>query len=100
MSVSSNIRRETTESHAAQQMHSTLGPDIEVGQLSNTNLTGQLPSELNAEGTVDTVAEEVESADELVAETDDQTGPSQAEIDENTRASWGQAPAEGTPVAE
>lgn len=98
MSVSSNIRRESTESHAAQQMHSTLGP--EIGQLSDTNLTSELPSKQNAEGTLDTVADEVESADELVAETDDKTGPSQAEIDENTRASWGQAPIEGTHVAD
>ena len=100
MSVSSNIRKESTESNAAQQMHSTMGTHPDLAQLNDKDLTNELPSKLNAEGTIDTVADEVKSADELVAETDNSTGPSQAEIDENTRASWGQAPAEGTHVTD
>ena len=98
MSVSSNIRKESTESNAAQQMHSTMGMHPDLAQLNDKDLTNDLPSKLNEEGAGSTVAEDVESADELVAEADD--SPSQAEIDENTRASWGQAPAEGTHVAD
>jgi hypothetical protein len=98
MSVSSNIRKESTESNAAQQMHSPMGIHPDLAQLNDIGLSNDLPSKLNEEGASKTVADDVESADELVAETDDQTGPSQADIDENTRASWGQAPAEGTHV--
>ncbi|MBO0932127.1 hypothetical protein [Fibrella aquatilis] len=97
MSVSSNIRKESTESNAAQQMHSTMGTHPDLAQLNDKDLTNELPSKLNSEGVNDSVADDVESADELVAETDD-NGPSQADIDENTRASWGQAPAEATHV--
>lgn len=98
MSVSSNIRKESTESNAAQMMHSTMGTHPDLAQLNDKDLTNELPSKQNAEGTLDTVADDVAATDELVSETDAQTGPSQAEIDENTRASWGQAPAEGTYV--
>ncbi|MBO0938925.1 hypothetical protein J2I47_20400 [Fibrella sp. HMF5335] len=97
MSVSSNIRKESTESNAAQMMHSTMGTHPDLAQLNDKDLTNELPSKLNSEGVADSVADDVESADEMVAETD-ANGPSQAEIDENTRASWGQAPVEGTHV--
>ena len=98
MSVSSNIRKESTESNAAQMMHSPMGTHPDLAQLNDRDLTNELPSKQNAEGALDTVADDVETADEMVSEADG--SPSQAEIDENTRASWGQAPAEPTHVAD
>lgn len=89
MSVSSNIRKESTESNAAQQMHSPMGLHPELSQLNDKSLDNELPSRLNDEANDTTVAEDVAEVQNTIAETD---GPSQADIDENTRASWGQAP--------
>ena len=77
MSVSSNIRKESTESHAAQQMHSTMGnsPDGGMAQLNDKNLDNELPSRLNDRADGTTVAEDVEAIDEVVAENDDTTQP-------------------------
>lgn len=75
MSVSSNIRKESTESHAAQQMHSTMGTDPNVGQLNDKNLDNELPSRLNDQANGTTVADDVEAIDEMIAEDDD-TQPS------------------------
>ncbi|QJW90973.1 hypothetical protein HNV11_17115 [Spirosoma taeanense] len=46
MSVSSNSRKESTESNAAQEMHSTMGihPDLGLAQLNDKNLENDLPS--------------------------------------------------------
>ena len=44
MSVSSNSRKESTESNAAQQMHNTMGIHPALGQLNDQNLVNDLPS--------------------------------------------------------
>lgn len=75
MSVSSNIRKESTESHAAKQMHSTMGTDPNVAQLNDKNLDNELPSRLNDRANGTTVAEDVEAIDDAVAENDDATQP-------------------------
>ncbi|RZM22834.1 MAG: hypothetical protein EOO88_28170 [Pedobacter sp.] len=75
MSVSSNIRKESTESHAAQQMHSTMGTDPNVGQLNDKNLDNELPSRLNDQANGTSVAEDVEEIDDVIAETDDANQP-------------------------
>jgi len=77
MSVSSNIRKESTESHAAQQMHSTMGTDPNGGlsQLNDKNLDNDLPSRLNDQANDTSVAEDVEAADEMIAESDDENQP-------------------------
>lgn len=95
MSVSSNSRKESTESFAAQQMHSTMGqaPDG-LGQLNDRSLENDLPSK-RAESSDTDVPGDVMAADALIAEADDErasekTGMSQTDIDEASRASWGQ----------
>ncbi|MBO0952039.1 hypothetical protein [Fibrella forsythiae] len=75
MSVSSNIRKESTESHAAQQMHSTMGTDPNVGQLNDKNLDNELPSRLNDQANGTSVAEDVEEIDDVIAEADDTNKP-------------------------
>ena len=75
MSVSSNIRKESTESHAAQQMGSTMGADPNISQLNDKNLDNELPSRLNDQANGTSVAEDVEEADELIAGADDETMP-------------------------
>lgn len=75
MSVSSNIRKESTESHAAQQMHSTMGTDPNVGQLNDKNLDNELPSRLNDQANGTSVAEDVEEIDEVIAEADEANQP-------------------------
>ncbi len=52
MSVSSNSRKESTESNAAQQMHNTMGIHPDLGQLNDQNLVNDLPS--NVAGSNDT----------------------------------------------
>ncbi len=73
MSVSSNIRKESTESHAAQQMHSTMGNDPNGGlsQLNDKNLDNELPSRLNDQANNTSVAEDMEAIDEMLATEDD-----------------------------
>ncbi|RRB00979.1 hypothetical protein [Larkinella rosea] len=54
MSVSSNSRKESTESYAAQQMGNTMGVAPELSQLSKTDRPGtQLPSEANKSSDVE-----------------------------------------------
>jgi hypothetical protein len=90
MSVSSNIRKESTESNAAQQMHSTMGVHPELAQLNDKNLENELPSRQLS--TTDT--DFTDDLTDIQANAAEQDGPSQADIDENTRASWGQNPAD------
>lgn len=88
MSLTSKSRKESTESNAAQQMHSTMGLHPELSQLNDKNLENeQLSRRVNTNDTDYT--DELEEVQATAAEPD---GPSQADIDENTRASWGQAP--------
>lgn len=77
MSVSSNIRKESTESHAARQMHSTMGnsPDGGIGQLNDRNLDNELPSRLNDRANNTSVAEDVEAINETIADNDDAAQP-------------------------
>lgn len=78
MSVSSNSRKESTESNAAQQMHNTMGIHPALGQLNDQNLVNDLPSNVADSRDTDVpgdVAEaEVDAAigddDEVVADTD------------------------------
>lgn len=86
MSVSSNSRKESTESNAAQQMHSTMGVHPELGQLNDKSLENELPSRVAGSNDTDV------PGDAAAAEADegDRPGMSQADINEAKRASWGQ----------
>jgi hypothetical protein len=70
MSVSSNSRKESTESNAAQQMHSTMGIHPDLAQLNDKNLDNDLPSRVASSNDTD-VPGDVAQADALVAESDD-----------------------------
>ncbi|GAB4029874.1 hypothetical protein [Spirosoma jeollabukense] len=91
MSVSSNSRKESTESHAAQAMHNTMGIPPALAQLNDKNLDNELPSRVAGSSDTD-VPGDVAQADSLVAEADDEKGITSAEIEESKRASWGQPP--------
>lgn len=70
MSVSSNSRKESTESYAAQQMHSTMGIAPELAQLNDKNLDNELPSRVADSRDVDAPSD-YEQAVALAAEGDD-----------------------------
>jgi hypothetical protein len=72
MSVSSNSRKESTESNAAQQMHSTMGIHPDLAQLNDKNLENELPSRVTDGTNVDVPANNAD-AERLVAETSDET---------------------------
>lgn len=72
MSVSSNSRKESTESNAAQQMHSTMGIHPDLAQLNDKNLENDLPSRVADSSDVN-VPNDAADAERLVAETDDTT---------------------------
>ena len=72
MSVSSNSRKENTESNAAQQMHSTMGIHPELAQLNDKNLENDLPSRMADSDNIN-VADDAADAERLTAETDDNT---------------------------
>ncbi|GAB3750991.1 hypothetical protein [Spirosoma pomorum] len=91
MSVSSNSRKESTESYAAQQMHSTMGIAPELAQLNDKNLENELPSRVADSRDTD-VPGDVTQAESLVAENDDKEGIYNEDIEESKRASWGQPP--------
>lgn len=88
MSVSSNSRKESTESNAAQQMHSTMGIHPDLAQLNDKNLENDLPSRVA--GSSDThVPEDVLEADASAATADDEQGIT----DESLRQTDGSIPA-------
>ena len=91
MSVSSNSRKESTESFAAQGMHNTMGIPPELAQLNDKNLDNDLPSRVAGSNDTD-VPGDVAEADSLVAEADDNNDVTDADIEESKRASWGQPP--------
>lgn len=91
MSVSSNSRKESTESNAAQQMHSTMGIHPDLAQLNDKNLENDLPSRVAGSSDTD-VPGDVAEAEVTAAETDDMDGMTNADIEESKRASWGQPP--------
>ncbi len=70
MSVSSNSRKESTESYAAQQMHSTMGIAPELAQLNDKNLDNDLPSRVADSSDVDATGD-YEQAKALATEGDD-----------------------------
>ena len=72
MSVSSNSRKESTESNAAQQMHSTMGIHPDLAQLNDKNLENDLPSRV-ADNDHTSVADDAADAERLTAETNDDT---------------------------
>lgn len=73
MSVSSNSRKESTESNAAQQMHSTMGIHPDLAQLNDKNLENDLPSRVADSNDVN-VPGDAADAETLVTETDDANG--------------------------
>ncbi|GAB4015916.1 hypothetical protein EXU85_10120 [Spirosoma sp. KCTC 42546] len=99
MSVSSNSRKESTESYAAQAMHNTMGIPPALAQLNDKNLDNELPSRVADSNDTD-VPGDVTEADAVIAEVDDENGATNADIEESKRASWGQPPVntdEGNP---
>ncbi len=91
MSVSSNSRKESTESFAAQAMRSTMGTPPALAQLNDKNLDNELPSRVAGSNDTD-VPGDVAEAEATVAEADDAKGISSEDIEESKRASWGQPP--------
>lgn len=93
MSVSSNSRKESTESNAAQAMHSPMGlhPEQGLAQLNDKGLENELPSRVAGSSDTD-VPGDVAKAQVDAEEGDDMTGQN---IEESKRASWGQAPLDG-----
>jgi len=91
MSVSSNSRKESTESYAAQGMHNTMGIPPELAQLNDKNLDNDLPSRVADSSDVD-VPEDYVNTQATAADPDQATGISGEEIEESKRASWGQPP--------
>ena len=69
MSVSSNSRKESTESNAAQQMHSTMGIHPDLAQLNDKNLDNELPSRVAGSSDVD-VPGDIADAERLAADSD------------------------------
>jgi len=89
MSVSSNSRKESTESNAAQQMHSTMGIHPDLAQLNDKNLENDLPSRVAGSNDTDVPGEDTQ-ATALADESDETTdGMSKETIKEATEASWG-----------
>lgn len=91
MSVSSNSRKESTESYAAQAMGNTMGIPPALAQLNDKNLDNDLPSRV-AESSDTNVPEDFTNAQAVAADPDKATGVSDEEIEESKRASWGQPP--------
>lgn len=85
MSVSSKSRKESTESHAAQAMHNTMGIPPALAQLNDKNLDNELPSRVADSNDTDV------PGDAAKAEADaDEDGITSKNIEESKRASWGQ----------
>ncbi|GAB3568296.1 hypothetical protein GCM10027578_20730 [Spirosoma luteolum] len=78
MSVSSNSRKESTESYAAQQMHNTMGIAPELAQLNDKNLDNELPSRVASSNDTD-VPGDVAQIDARIAENEDNKLPADAE---------------------
>ena len=94
MSVSSNSRKESTESYAAQGMHNTMGILPELAQLNDKNLDNELPSRVADSNDTD-VPGDVTEAEATVAEADGDDITNE-NIEESKRASWGQPPVTDT----
>ena len=90
MSVSSNSRKESTESNAAQAMHSPMGlhPEQGLAQLNNIDLPSELPSRVAGSSDTD-VPEDVTEAEATAAVGDDE----EAKADTDARISDESVPA-------
>ena len=93
MSVSSNSRKESTESFAAQQMHSTMGVAPALAQLNDTNMVNDLPSRVVSSSDTN-VPEDVIVADTLADDGEDASKMPKENINEATGASRGKEPAQ------
>ena len=97
MSLTRKLHTETTESHAAQQMHSTMGLDPNLSQLNDKSIENDLTSRRADSADQDGLLK-VDESDEVLGETEENTtdtahnGPAnlEADIDEARSASWGQ----------
>ena len=91
MSVSSNSRKESTESNAAQAMHSPMGlhPEQGLAQLNDKELDNELPSRVAGSSDTD-VPGDVADAEATAATADEANGMTSEDIEESKRASWGQ----------
>ncbi|GAB3497602.1 hypothetical protein GCM10027341_17960 [Spirosoma knui] len=92
MSVSSKLRKENDESFASKQRQSTQGlaPEQGLTQLNDIQRDNDLPSrQIQTNDT--NFADNYEDIERMAAESDND-GPSDAEIEESKRASWGQPP--------
>lgn len=101
MSVSSKMRKESTESNAAQQMHNTMGIHPALGQLNDQYLPNELPSKVADSSDTHVPEDEVE-AEATAATGDDKQGITKENIEESKRSSWGQPPVDSedaTPVS-
>lgn len=97
MSLTRKLHTETTESHAAQQMHSTMGLDPNLSQLNDKQLDNELTSRRADSADQDGLLK-VDESDEVLGETEPTAknranrGPAHLEedIEEARSASWGQ----------
>lgn len=96
MSLTRKLHTETTESHAAQQMHSTMGLDPNLSQLNDKNLDNELTSRRADSNDADGLLK-VDESDKILGEAGAQ-GPDdlEAQIDEARSASWGKPTAAET----
>lgn len=97
MSLSSKLRKENDESFASKQSHSTQGlaPEQGLTQLNDIQRDNDLPSRqmhVNDTNVADDYDDVKLLADETRKEGTSNEGPSDAEIKESQRASWGQPP--------
>ncbi|MBD2702249.1 hypothetical protein IC229_16470 [Spirosoma sp. BT702] len=90
MSVSSNSRKESTESYAAQGMHSTMGTPPELSQLNDKNLENELPSRVADSNDTDVPGDVAKIDAENNVESEDDEAD-RRRIEEAKRASWGQS---------
>jgi hypothetical protein len=93
MSLSSKLRKENDESFASKQRQSTQGlaPEQGLTQLNDIQRDNDLPSrQMQVNDT--NFADNYEDIERLAADTDKNEGPSNEEIEESKRASWGQPP--------
>ncbi|GAB3717596.1 hypothetical protein GCM10027592_59800 [Spirosoma flavus] len=90
MSVSSNSRKESTESYAAQGMHSTMGTPPELSQLNDKSLENDLPSRVAGSNDTDVPGdvEKIDAENKIEGEDDE---ADRRRIEEAKRASWGQS---------
>lgn len=78
MSVSSNSRKESTESNAAQQMHSTMGVHPELGQLNDKSLENELPSRVAGSNDTDVPGDTAQAAAGTDDDSTDEDSPTTA----------------------